>query len=105
MIIQGAAEQRTVLENVRWKTFAALLKETGEHRGSRFAYDRGTLEIMSPLYEHESYSIQLARLVLALAEELKIEIKSAGSTTLKRQTTGEIALLRSFRTWIKQQTR
>jgi Uma2 family endonuclease len=79
------AEQRTVLHNISWQTFEALLKETGEDRGSRFAYDCGTLEIMTPLYEHENPKIQFDRFVVALAEELGIEIKSAGSTTLKRK--------------------
>jgi Uma2 family endonuclease len=79
------AEQRTVLYNISWETFEALLKETGEDRGLRFAYDCGTLEIMTPLYEHESPKIQFDRFVVALAEELEIEVKSAGSTTLKRR--------------------
>src|SRR4028118_1928324 len=79
------AEQRTVLRNISWQTFETLLKETGEDRGSRFAYDCGTLEIMTPLYEHENPKIQFDRFTLVLAEELEIEIKSAGSTTLKRR--------------------
>ena len=79
------AEQRTVLHNISWETFEALLKETGEHRGSRFAYDCGTLEIMTPLLEHENLKILLDRFIFILVEELNIEIKSAGSTTLKRQ--------------------
>ena len=79
------AEQRTVLHNISWQTFEALLKETGEDRGSRFAYDCGTLEIMTPLFEHENPKIQFDRFIVALAEELEIEIKSAGSTTLKRK--------------------
>ncbi len=79
------AEQRTVLHNISWETFETLLKETGEHRGSRFAYDCGTLEIMTPLYEHENPKIQFDRFIFALAEELEIAIKSAGSTTLKRR--------------------
>ncbi len=79
------AEQRTVLRNISWETFEALLRETGEDRGSRFAYDCGTLEIMTPLYEHENLKIQFDRFIVALAEELEIEIKSAGSTTLKRR--------------------
>ena len=79
------AEQRTVLRNISWQTFETLLKETGEDRGSRFAYDCGTLEIMTPLYEHENPKIQFERFIVALAEELEIEIKSAGSTTLKRR--------------------
>lgn len=79
------AEQRTVLHNVSWETFEALLRDTGEDRGSRFAYDCGTLEIMTPLFEHENPKIQFDRLIFALAEELKIKIRSAGSTTLKRK--------------------
>jgi Uma2 family endonuclease len=79
------AEQRTVLHNISWQTFETLLKETGEDRGSRFAYDGGTLEIMTPLYEHENPKIQFDRFIVALAEELAIEVKSAGSTTLKRK--------------------
>lgn len=78
-------EQRTLLQNISWQTFEALLRETGEDRGSRFAYDCGTLEIMTPLYEHENPKIQFDRFIFALAEELEIEIKSAGSMTLKRK--------------------
>ena len=79
------SEQRTVLQNISWQTFIALLRETGSDRGTRFAYDCGTLEIMTPLYEHEHPKIQFDRFIFALAEELEIEIKSAGSMTLKRE--------------------
>lgn len=79
------AEQRTVLHNVSWETFEALLRDTGEDRGSRFAYDCGTLEIMTPLFEHENPKILFDRLIATLAEEVGREIKSAGSTTLKRK--------------------
>jgi Uma2 family endonuclease len=75
------AEQRTILQNISWETFETLLVETGEDRGFRFAYECGTLEIMSPLIEHEGYKSNFDNLVVVLAEE--IEIKSAGSTTLK----------------------
>lgn len=79
------AEQRTVLQNISWETFETLLRETGEDRGSRFAYDCGTLEIMTPLFEHENPKSNFGNLIVALAEELDVEIKSAGSTTLKRR--------------------
>ncbi|MBE9034731.1 Uma2 family endonuclease [aff. Roholtiella sp. LEGE 12411] len=79
------AEQRTVLHNVSWETFEALLRDTAEDRGSRFAYDCGTLEIMTPLFEHENPKSNFGNFIIALAEELGIEIRSAGSTTLKRK--------------------
>ncbi|MFN6517563.1 MAG: Uma2 family endonuclease [Nostoc sp. CreGUA01] len=86
MLVQSTpAEQRTVLHNISWETFEALLRDTGEDRGSRFAYDCGTLEIMTPLFEHENPKIQFDRFIVVLAEELRIEIISAGSTTLKRR--------------------
>ncbi len=78
-------EQRTVLHNISWETFETLLKETGEDRGSRFAYDGSTLEIMTPLFKHENPKCNFHNFIIALAEELNIEIKSAGSTTLKRK--------------------
>jgi Uma2 family endonuclease len=79
------AEQRTLLENISWSTFETLLKEIGNRRGYRIAYDNGMLEIMSPLYEHENPKIQSDRFIFILAEELGIEIKSAGSITLKQE--------------------
>ncbi|HAG85773.1 MAG TPA: hypothetical protein DD379_06890 [Cyanobacteria bacterium UBA11162] len=83
--ISTLAEQRTVLRNISWETFEAILTETGEDRGSRFAYDGSTLEIMTPLFEHENPKSNLGNFIVALAEALDIEIKSAGSTTLKRK--------------------
>ncbi|MBW4612018.1 MAG: Uma2 family endonuclease [Desmonostoc vinosum HA7617-LM4] len=86
MLVQSIpAEQRTVLNNVSWETFEALLKDTGENRGSRFAYDGGTLEIMTPLFQHENLKSNFGNFIVVLAEELDIEIRSAGSTTLKRK--------------------
>ena len=79
------AEQRTVLHNISWETFEALLRDTGEDRGSRFAYDCGVLEIMTPLFEHENPKSNFGNFIIALAEELGIEVRSAGSTTLKRK--------------------
>ncbi len=85
LVKSTVGEQRTVLHNISWETFEALLRDTGEDRGSRFAYDCGVLEIMTSLFEHENPKIQFNRFILVLAEELGIEIRSAGSTTLKRK--------------------
>ena len=85
LVTYTLAEQRTVLHNISWETFETLLRETGEDRGSRFAYDGTTLEIMTPLFEHENPKINFDRFIYILADELNIEIRSAGSTTLKRK--------------------
>lgn len=77
--------QRLLLHNVSWEEFEAILEELGEHRGSRLAYDKGTLEIMTPLPEHEAAKEIIGDLVKALLEELNIEFWTLGSTTFKNQ--------------------
>ncbi len=85
VVTYTSAEQRTVLHNISWETFETLLRETGDDRGSRFAHDGSTLEIMTPFSEHENPECNFHNLIIALAEELNTEIKSAGSTLLKRK--------------------
>jgi Uma2 family endonuclease len=77
--------ERVILQDVTWQEFEAILEELGEHRSSRLAYDRGTLEIMVPLPEHEASKEIMGDLVKALLEELDLEFCSLGSTTFKNQ--------------------
>jgi Uma2 family endonuclease len=75
-------ENRVLLSGVTWSTYEALLAET-ECSGTKFTYDRGYLEIMSPSREHEHVKRLLGRMIEAATEELEIPISSGGSTTLK----------------------
>ncbi|HEY9605030.1 MAG TPA: Uma2 family endonuclease [Allocoleopsis sp.] len=77
--------QRVFLRDVSWQEFEAILEDLGEHRAARLAYDRGTLEIMTPLPEHEDDKEIIGDLVKALLEELDIEFRSLGSTTFKNE--------------------
>ncbi|WP_071191949.1 Uma2 family endonuclease [Trichormus sp. NMC-1] len=77
--------QRVLLEDVTWIELEAILEELGEHRAARIAYDRGILEIMAPLPEHEFDKEIIGDLIKALLEELDIEFVSLGSTTFKNQ--------------------
>ncbi len=77
--------QRVILENVTWKELETIIAELGEHRAARIAYDRGILEIMSPLPEHEFDKEIISDLVKALLEQLDVEFISLGSTTFKNQ--------------------
>jgi Uma2 family endonuclease len=70
---------------VTWKELETIIEELGEHRAARIAYDRGILEIMSPLTEHEDDKEIISDLVKALLEELNIEFRCLGSTTFKNQ--------------------
>ena len=77
--------QTVVLENISWSEFEAILEDLGEHRGSRIAYDSGTLSIMTPLPEHEINKVYISNFLEILLEELDIEFCPLGSTTFKNQ--------------------
>ena len=77
--------QNVILKDVSWQEFEAILEELGEHRAARLAYNDGTLEIMTPLPEHEDNKQIIGDLVKALLEELDIEFRSLGSTTFKNK--------------------
>ncbi|NJL22226.1 MAG: Uma2 family endonuclease [Leptolyngbyaceae cyanobacterium SM1_3_5] len=77
--------QRVLLQAVSWEEFEAILEELGEGRSTRIAYDNGTLEIMTPLPEHEASKEIIGDLLKALLEELDIEFLTLGSTTFKNQ--------------------
>jgi Uma2 family endonuclease len=83
--IQVPPGQRVLLQDVNWQEFETILADLGEHRATRIAYDRGILEIMTPLPEHEYDKEIIGDLLKALLEELNIEFISLGSTTFKNQ--------------------
>lgn len=78
--------QRVLLRDVTWQEFETIIDDLGEHRATRIAYERGVLEIMAPLPEHEDNKEIISDLVKALLEELDIEFRSLGSTTFKKQS-------------------
>ncbi|WP_026731634.1 Uma2 family endonuclease [Fischerella sp. PCC 9605] len=83
--IQVPPGQRVLLQDISWQEFETILEDLGEHRAARIAYDRGILEIMTPLPEHEDDKEIISDLVKALLEELDIEFRCLGSTTFKNQ--------------------
>jgi Uma2 family endonuclease len=62
-----------------------MLRAFEERPGFRLTYDRGTLEIMSPLFEHEVDIDLLGRFVVVLTEELGLPIQAGRSTTFRRR--------------------
>jgi Uma2 family endonuclease len=77
--------QTVILYDLSWDEFEAILVDLGESRSSRIAYDRGRLEIMTPLPEHEVNKEYVSDFVKVLLEELDIEFCPLGSTTFKNQ--------------------
>ncbi len=87
--VQSPQEQRVVLRNVSWDTYERLL---AEHQGSsapRLAYDRGDLELMSPLPKHERFARAIETIGDTLGDELDLNIDTGfGSTTFRREGAG-----------------
>ena len=70
-----------VLHNISWETYEKLLDIFAEHPKLRMTYYKGTLELRTPLSDHERYSWTLGRLLVVLSEELGLEIMGLKSTT------------------------
>jgi Uma2 family endonuclease len=85
MLLTQRRADRVVLHNISWQQFENLLVDLGESRAARFAYDDGTLEIMTPLPEHEYYKEALGDAIKDIAEVLDQDYESLGSTTWKRE--------------------
>ncbi|HIK45965.1 MAG TPA: Uma2 family endonuclease [Leptolyngbyaceae cyanobacterium M65_K2018_010] len=77
--------QRLLLHDVSWAEFEAILEELGDHRSTRLAYDRGLLEIMAPLPEHEYFKETIGDAIKDISEALDLDYESYGSTTWRRQ--------------------
>jgi Uma2 family endonuclease len=76
---------RVVLHNVSWEQYETFLEASGDRPSARMAYDNGTLEIMTPLPEHEYFKEAIGDAVKDAAEELAIDYESYGSTTWRKQ--------------------
>ena len=73
-----------LLPDVSWEMYEKILEAFGEHR-LRHTYADGMLEIMSPLHIQEWRKRFIGRMVEMMAWRLRIPIKSAGSTTLRKK--------------------
>lgn len=74
-----------VLYDIDWQTYTRLLRVFEQRRGFHLTYDRGVLEIMSPLWTHEGPGRLLGCFIVALVEELNIPCRLGGSVTLRRR--------------------
>ncbi len=77
-------EQRVLIRGIGWHGYQALLDMVAD-QPVRLTYDRGDVELMSPLYKHERNRSLLARMVEILTEELAIPLIAVGATTLNRE--------------------
>jgi Uma2 family endonuclease len=85
MLLTERRADRVVLHNISWQQFENLLKDLGEKRSARVAYLDGTLEIMTPLPEHEYFRDAISDAVKDAAEILDLDYECYGSATWKRE--------------------
>ncbi|MBR8831292.1 MAG: hypothetical protein N5P05_001519 [Chroococcopsis gigantea SAG 12.99] len=88
MVITGNRADQILFQEISWRQFDNLLANLGEKRAARIAYDNGTLEITSPLAEHEYYKERISDAIKDAAEILELDCECLGSSTWKRDTKG-----------------
>lgn len=79
-----SAEKRVTLHHISWEAYEKILEALGEKRSARLTYYKGLLEIMTPLEPHEHSKKLIGQFIEILVEELNWNLKSMGSTRLKR---------------------
>jgi Uma2 family endonuclease len=76
--------QSRLFGGVAWAEYKQIADEN-ERPGVRVTYDRGSLEIMSPLAKHERYKDLLAAIARIISEETEEDLESLGSTTFSEE--------------------
>jgi len=84
--IETLQGQTTIVHDIDWQQFEAILEDLGDNRASRIAYFDGVLEIRMPLPEHERTKVIISNLLVILLEELDWEWESLGSSTFKTKS-------------------
>jgi Uma2 family endonuclease len=78
--------QRVYATGVPWAVYLHLAELRDARRsGVKITFDRGRIELMSPKIQHEQPHFRLGLVVMTLAEELDVELRNAGATTLRRE--------------------
>jgi Uma2 family endonuclease len=81
----SSPEARITLHGIRWETYEGLLNDLADSAAPRLTYDRGTLEIMSPLQEHEELRRNIEALFDIIADVRGLDLRGLGSTTFRRE--------------------
>jgi Uma2 family endonuclease len=82
--VQPDRVERFVFTDVDWQFYEQVLRAVNEQR-IFVTYYKGTLEVMSPSYEHDASGGLLALLVRIACTELGVPHNGAGSVTLRRR--------------------
>ncbi|MFM7220777.1 MAG: Uma2 family endonuclease [Nodosilinea sp.] len=83
--LQFAPGSLVTIPDLSWEQYEQLLISTGDRRSYRLTYDHGNLEILMPSEAHEVVIRLMDWMISTLCEELALNLKTIGSTTLKAQ--------------------
>ena len=73
------------LRDVDWEEYEEILRQMEAKPGYRVSYNKGRLIVMSPRPDHERPKDFIFRLAAILADELGVDLETAGSTTFRRR--------------------
>jgi Uma2 family endonuclease len=74
-----------ILHHVGWDEYEHLTEALADRPDLRLSYDRGRLEAMTPLAEHEAHARFIDDLVRVVAEARGLVLEKRGSATWKRR--------------------
>lgn len=81
-------EKRILLKKVNWTKFNEILAELGRDRTVHLTYDRGQLEMMTPLEIHDRAQRLLDSLLIVVADEADETLHRLGSILLMQPQEG-----------------
>ncbi len=82
-VAAAAVENLIVTTDVPWSAYSALVRELGDGRRLRLAYDEGSLEIMAPSLAHEKLTRLIERFLGFLSSAWSVPVDASGSTTFQ----------------------
>jgi Uma2 family endonuclease len=78
--------QQVYATSIPWAVYLKLAALRDERRpGVKITFNRGEIELMSPKIQHEQPHFRLGLIVVVLAEQLGLQLRNAGATTLRRE--------------------
>jgi Uma2 family endonuclease len=81
--LQLAPGSVVTIPDISWEQYEQLLISTGDTRSYQLTYDHGNLEIAMPSEAHAILIRLVDWMISTLCEELALNLKTIGSTTLK----------------------
>ncbi len=82
--VAGESHDSVLLHGISWDLYERL-REATEDQHVRMTFDRGDLEIMSPLPKHEKFKILVRMLIEEASRLLNVDLACFGSMTCKRK--------------------